>query len=161
MKKTAVFLILFALTAGAINAEEKAADKSGWKAWFQNTLKSLKSETGRRFGSRTVRVTAVAAVRGAEMDSDPMTPYWKGGITEKASKKLAAERDEFTKAVELILEGKTEDGEKALNAFKKNHPESSLLPDVKEALANIPKEDKNTQVTDEESSQKAESGGKK
>lgn len=131
MKKL-ILTVCALFLAGNLRAEEKP-----WKNWFETALKSLKSKAVSRFESKSVRVTAVAAVRGAEMDLDPMQPYWKGGITEKAAETLAAEKKEFAEAVELVLAGKQEDGEKALSQFETSHPNSALLPDVKEALSQL------------------------
>ena len=134
------------LLTGTVSVERSTA--KSWKSWFQTALKGLKAETTRRFQSRVIRVTAVCAVRGAEMDVDPFKPYWKGGISEKAAERLSAEKKEFAEAVELILAGKVEEGEKALKKFEKAHPESILLPDIKEALSNLPQK---TEIKPEES----------
>lgn len=160
MKKIILLVCIIFLT-GTVSVERSAA--KSWKSWFQTALKSLKAETTRRFQSKVIRLTAVAAVRGAEIDVDPFKPYWKGGISEKAAKKLSAEKKEFAQGLELILAGKIEEGEKALKKFEKAHPDSILLPDIKEALSNLPQksEIKPEESKKEEPVEKEEGSGKK
>lgn len=125
---------VLAVLCGVARAEE-----SSWKSWYETTLSGLKSKVASKFESRNVRVTAVAAVRGAEMgETSPKDPYWKGGISEKGAKKLAAEKKEFADAIQLVLDGKMKEGTKALKDFEESHPDSVLIPDVKEALSKLP-----------------------
>jgi len=132
MKKTLIPIFTVLFLAGTACAEQ-----TGVKSWFEGVLKSLKAETVSRFGSKAVRMTAVASVRGADMSSDPMELYWKGGLTEASEKAMAVEKKDFTEAAQLVLDGKNDEGFAALNAFKKNHPDSSLLPDVNEAMEKL------------------------
>ncbi len=113
------------------------AGEGGWKAWYGNMLKGLKTKVQQRMESKT-RVSAVAAVRGADQSEDPYALYWKGGVSEKAQKKLDEEKDQLTSAVELVVNGDVEGGRAAISKFLKDHPESFFAQDAKDALAQLP-----------------------
>ncbi|MBI5883689.1 MAG: hypothetical protein HZB91_11370 [Elusimicrobia bacterium] len=109
------------------------AGKSWLKTWFQHLKQGL-SESAVQGDYQKVRVTAVAAVRGTPQDAaDQNKPSWKAGAKARKSAQAKAERQEFGKAVDLILEGKSQEGIAALDAFEKDHPKSVLLADVREA----------------------------
>jgi hypothetical protein len=77
------------------------------------------------------RSAAVAAVRGAGQSSElanPDEPSLKGDEAARA------EDAEIEKALDLLIAGKTDEGIKALEAFKTSHPKSRSLPDVQQAL---------------------------
>lgn len=132
MKKALMALaLLFAV--GVVHAESG----KDWKGWYGNMLKGLKAKVGKKLESKH-RVSAVAAVRGAKQGDDPNALYWKGGVSEKAQKKLAEEKKQLTEAVELVVNGDVEGGREALNKFLKANPESFFAQDAKEALANLP-----------------------
>lgn len=131
--KTILMAVLLAFTAGAVRAEE-AKD---WKGWYNNMLKGLKTKIGRKIESKQ-RVSAVAAVRGAKQGEDPNALYWKGGVSDKARKKLEDEKAQLTAAVELVVGGDVEGGRAAIQKFLKDNPESFFAQDAKEALANLP-----------------------
>lgn len=107
------------------------------KSWFEATLKSMKTRVADKFHSSGVSAGAVAAVRGDQMGEDAEKPYWKGGMTEKASKKLEAEKDQFAAALELAIAGKNDEAYAALQKFLADNPSSVLVPDVKEALSRL------------------------
>ena len=132
MKKLLMALALI-FAVGLVHAEES----KNWKGWYSDMLKGLKTKVSKKLQSKT-RVTAVAAVRGAKQGEDVNAPYWKGGVSEKAQKKLADERKQLTDAVELVVGGDVEGGRAALTKFLKANPESFFAPDAKEALANLP-----------------------
>jgi hypothetical protein len=111
-----------------------------WRSYYQNLLKGLKSKVQKTLESKN-RVSAVAAVRGAKQGSDAEALYWKGGVSEKAREKLAEEKKVLTEAVQLIVEGSTPEGKAALEKFIKDYPESLYVPDAREALANLPKDE--------------------
>jgi len=117
-----------------------AAEGTDWRSYYQNLLKGLKSKVQKKFESQT-RVSAVAAVRGAKQGSDAEALYWKGGVSEKAREKLAEEKKVLTAAVQLIVEGSIPEGKAALEKFIKDNPESLYVPDAREALANLPKDE--------------------
>ena len=132
MKKALMALaLLFAV--GVVHAE----GGKDWKGWYGNMLKGLKSKVQKKLESKH-RVSAVAAVRGAKQGDDPNALYWKGGVSDKAQKKLAEEKKQLTEAVELVVNGDVEGGREALNKFLKANPESFFAQDAKEALANLP-----------------------
>lgn len=164
MRKLLVgILLLSALgTAGA-------AEGSGWKDYYDNLLKGLKSKVQKKFESKT-RVSAVAAVRGAKQGSDAEALYWKGGVSEEARKKLAEEKEALTAAVQLVVDGRTAEGRAAIEKFLKDYPESFYASDAREALGKLPAEasapaaEKNSgaeKETPEDRQPAADTGGKK
>lgn len=151
MKKILIALALI-FAVGTLHAEEK----KDWKAWYGTMLKGLKTKVQKRLESKT-RVSAVAAVRGAKQGGDANSLYWKGGVSEKAQKKLAEEKKQLTEAVELVVGGDIEAGRAALNTFLKTNPESFFVQDAKEALSNLPaKEAAAAEETEEETSDESE-----
>lgn len=135
MKKILIALALV-FAAGTLRAEEG----KNWKGWYSDMLKGLKTKISKKLESKT-RVSAVAAVRGAKQGEDANALYWKGGVSEKAQKKLAEEQKQLTAAVELVVGGDVEGGRAALKKFLKDNPESFFLQDAKDALANLPAEE--------------------
>lgn len=132
MKKALIALALI-FAAGMVQAE----GPKDWKGWYGTMLKGLKTKVQKKLESKT-RVSAVAAVRGAKQGEDANALYWKGGVSEKAQKKLADEKTQLTDAVQLVVDGDVEAGRAALNKFLKANPESFFAQDAKEALANLP-----------------------
>ena len=131
MKKAFIVAALF-FAAGTAGAAE-----GGWKTWYVNMLRGLKAKVDARLESKT-RVSAVAEVRGADQNEDPYALYWKGGISEKAQKKLDDERKQLASAVELVVNGDPAAGRDALNKFIKDNPDSCFVKDAQEALKNLP-----------------------
>ncbi|MFA5140486.1 MAG: hypothetical protein WC728_14750 [Elusimicrobiota bacterium] len=113
------------------------AKDSSVKTWFKHWRLALqKSVVEGRY--RKMKATSVAAVRGAsQAEEDPTKPYWKGSWSEKRAAERMAERKELEAAVSLILDGKTEEAERAFSAFEQTHPRSSFLQDIKDARAQI------------------------
>ena len=135
MKKILMGLImLFAVNSVCV------AEGKDWKSYYDNLLKGLKSKVQKKFESKN-RVSAVAAVRGAKQGSDAEALYWKGGVSEKAQKRLAEEKKAMTAAVQLIVDGKLPEGRTALEKFIKDNPDSIYVPDAKDSLTNLPKEE--------------------
>jgi hypothetical protein len=66
--------------------------------------------------------------------ADPNEPVLKGDARSKKDKTAIAEDAEFAKAVDLILAGKTDEGAKALDAFKAKHPKSRNFAKVQQAI---------------------------
>lgn len=132
MKKVLIALALV-FAAGLAHAE---ANKD-WRGWYNDMLKGLKTKVQSRLQSK-VRVSAVAAVRGAKQGGDANALYWKGGVSDKARKRLAEEKQLLTGAVELVVGGDIEGGRAALNKFIKSNPESFFLQDAKDALEKLP-----------------------
>jgi hypothetical protein len=135
MKKTilAAFLVLFAASA-------QAAEGGNWRDWYNNMIKGLRAKVEKRLESKTT-VAAVAAVRGANQNSDPRALYWKGSVSESASKKLEGERKQLGDAMELAAGGDIAGGKAAIARFIKDNPDSVYLPDAKDALARLPAEE--------------------
>ena len=117
-----------------------AADSKDTKSYYSNLLSGLKSRVEKKFESKN-RVSAVAAVRGSKQGSDAEALYWKGGVSEKAQKKLAEEKKVMTAAVQLVVDGKPAEGRTALEKFIKDNPDSIYVTDAREALANLPKDE--------------------
>lgn len=132
MKKLLIALALV-FAVGVVHAESG----KDWKGWYGNMLKGLKTKISKKLESKH-RVSAVAAVRGAKQGEDANALYWKGGVSDKAQKKLADEKAQLTAAVELVVGGDVEGGRAALNKFLKANPESFFAQDAKEALENLP-----------------------
>lgn len=130
--------------APAEDAEEAEAapaanDKlKSLRSWFSHWKKALEKSAVERRYSRSVRSTAVAAVRGSKQEeAHPDLPYWKGSWSEKKAAERMKEREELSAAVALILEEKVGPAEEALAAFEKAHPKSTLLADLKQARGKI------------------------
>lgn len=117
-----------------------AADKGDWKDWYSGMLKGLRAKVEKKLESKN-RVSAVAAVRGAKQGGDPRALYWKGGVSEAASKKLEAEKKQLTDALQLVMDGSLPEGKAAIGKFIKENPESVYLPEAKEALERLPAEE--------------------
>lgn len=132
MKKILMAMALI-FAVGTVQAEEG----KDWKGWYNSMLKGLKTKISKKLESKQ-RVSAVAAVRGAKQGEDANALYWKGGVSEKARKKLEEEKKQLTEAVELVVGGDVEGGRAAIQKFLKDNPESFFAQDAKEALANLP-----------------------
>lgn len=132
--------ILIALALLFAVGTVQAADSGSWKSWYDSMLKGLKTKVQKRLQSKR-RVSAVAAVRGAKQGDDPEALYWKGGVSEKAQKKLEAEQQQLTEAVELVVGGDAAAGRAALEKFLKDNPESFFAQDAKDALSRLPAEE--------------------
>lgn len=77
--------------------------------------------------SKTKKKAAVAGVKGAlERDGDDL--YWKKSGIEKE------EARSFTRAVDLIEAGDDKEGIKALEAFIRDYPKSTLKADAEDGI---------------------------
>ena len=123
------------------------------RTWFLNLKEGL-SESSVSGQRQKGRLTSVAAVRGNAQGSDggrsvsglrpaqrdaseADRPAWKSGAQSKKMKQLRLEKAEFSAAVDLILDGKLQQGSEALDAFEQAHPGSSLLAEVQETRGKI------------------------
>lgn len=138
MKKILIAMALV-FSFNAVYAADKAAapEKKDWKTWYSNMLKGLKSKMDKRLESKT-RVSAVAAVRGARQGGDAKAPYWKGGVSDAARRKLEAEKNQLADAVQLVVDGDIAGGRAAMAKFVKENPESVYVQEAKEGLENLP-----------------------
>ncbi|MCG2725223.1 MAG: hypothetical protein L6420_03020 [Elusimicrobia bacterium] len=152
MKKTLTILIMV-FAANTVFA----ANSGSFLDWYKKVLKSLNTKIEKRLAPK-VRISAVAAVRGADQSVDPMELYWKGGITEKAAQKLDDEKKEFIAAIEKVVDGQIDEGKKLLEAFIKNNSDSLYLQDAKEALSKLSEAEKaeDTKAETKEEPQKTE-----
>ena len=127
------------LLAGSVRAEDaKPAPtaKESVMTFFRHLKESL-AQSAVQGERKHNRVGSVAAVRGADQSSplaDPNEPVLKGDARSKKGKLAMAEDAEFAAAVDLVLAGKTDDGVKALEAFKTKHPKSHSLAKVQQAI---------------------------
>ncbi len=138
-----------------------AADSKDTKSYYSNLLSGLKSRVEKKFESKN-RVSAVAAVRGSKQGSDAEALYWKGGVSEKAQKKLAEEKKALADAVQLVVDGKTAEGKAALENFIKDKPDSIYIADAKEAVSNLPADEaKPAEAKDAEAKPAAATGADK
>ena len=86
---------------------------------------------------RNERGAAVAAVRGGDQTTvaaDPNQPAIKGDAAASKAAKQRIEDKELEGDLDLLINGKTENGIKALEAFKTKHPKSHNLASVQEAI---------------------------
>ncbi|MBI4801760.1 MAG: hypothetical protein HY796_04460 [Elusimicrobia bacterium] len=146
-------IIMSAVLLLAVNSAYAAESKGGALGYFQNLLKGLKTKIQGKLESKN-RVSAVAAVRGKSQSSDPHAVYWKGGVSDKAEKKLAAEKQKLAGAAQLVVNGETAEGKAALEKFLRENSDSVYAADAKEALANLPKEEAPAAATEEKSDDK-------
>ena len=134
MKQTTFAALAAILLAGPLRAAEK---DSGFMSFFKN-LKANLEKSAVSAERKKGRGGSVAAVRGAGQTSslaDPNETVLRGDRASQQAKKAAVEDAEIEKAVDLILAGKTDDGIKALEAFKAKHPKSKNIAKVNEAIA--------------------------
>lgn len=137
--KIATAALAALLLAGYVRAEDaKPAPtaKQSFMTFFRHLKESL-AQSAVQGERKHNRVGSVAAVRGADQSSplaDPNEPVLKGDWRSKRDKAAMAEDAEFAKAVDLVIAGKTEDGVKALEAFKVKHPKSRNLDKVQQAV---------------------------
>ena len=144
MKKVLVLLVLISVAAAmpafipnvsAGESAKKPASRLGsLKTWFRTWKLALRKKAIQSRYRRGVSVTSVAAVRGdKQSEADPKLPYWKGSWSDKKAAQRLEERKEQSAASDLILDGKFDEAEKALDAFEKAHPKSAYLADIREA----------------------------
>ncbi|HAH31843.1 MAG TPA: hypothetical protein DCL44_05965 [Elusimicrobia bacterium] len=150
MKKILMAFVLI-FSVNSVMAQESKE----WKGWYNTLLKGLKTKVQSRLESKT-RVSAVAAVRGAKQGSDPMSLYWKGGVSDNAQKKLDTEKAQFTSAVQLAVDGSVEEGRQALSKFIRDNQDSVFVQDAKDALSKLPAEEKVEVKTPSDSAGKSE-----
>lgn len=137
--KIATAALATLLLAGSVRAEDaKPAPtaKESVMTFFRHLKESL-SQSAVQGERKHNRVGSVAAVRGADQSSplaDPNEPVLKGDARSKKDKAAMAEDAEFAKAVDLVIAGKTQDGVRALEAFKAQHPKSRNLSKVDQAI---------------------------
>ena len=144
MKKIIICLILTLAFSPCYAAEGKAA-KGGY---FENLLKGLKTKIQSKLESKN-RVSAVAAVRGAKQGTDAYALYWKGGVSDKAQKKLGEDKKKLADAVQLVVDGNVADGKAALEKFLRENSDSVYAPDAKDAIKNLPQDEAAPAVTEE------------
>jgi len=137
--KLAAAALAALLLSGAARAEDaKPAPtaKESIMTFFRHLQESL-SQSAVQGERKHNRVGSVAAVRGRDQYStqgDPNETSLKGDARSKMEKLAQAEDAEFAKAVDLVLAGKTQDGVRALEAFKAQHPKSRNLAKVDQAI---------------------------
>ena len=135
--KISIVALAVLLSAGSVRAEDaKPTPKESVMTFFRHLKESL-AQSAVQGERKHNRVGSVAAVRGADQASplaDPNEPVLKGDARSKKDKAAQLEDAEFAKAVDFVLAGKTDDGVKALEAFKTKHPKSRSLDKVQQAL---------------------------
>jgi len=138
MKITIAAFAAFLLAAPVRADDAKSAPTATESVMtFFRHLKDSLAQSAVQGQRKRARVGSVAAVRGGDQSSplaDPNEPVLKGDARSRKDKAAAAEDAEFTKAVDLVLAGKTDDGVRALEAFKSNHPKSRSLDKVQQAI---------------------------
>ena len=132
----ALALLLLAGTVRAQEAKTAPTAKESVMTFFRHLKESL-AQSALQGERKHNRVGSVAAVRGADQSSplaDPNEPVLKGDSRSKKDKAAMAEDAEFAKAVDLVIAGKIDDGVKALEAFKAQHPKSRNLAKLQQAI---------------------------
>jgi hypothetical protein len=129
--------IILVLAVVFMAVSVRAADGVSWRDWYNNVIRGLRAKVEKRLESKT-GVAAVAAVRGANQNSDPRALYWKGSVSDLASKKLANERKQLGDALQLAAAGDIPGGRAAINKFMKDNPDSVYQAEAKEALDRLP-----------------------
>lgn len=125
--------------AVTVRAEETAVSRisAGLRQWFAHVKEGL-SESSVSGQRQRGRFNAVAAVRGEEQEAaDPAAPVWKSAAAGKASKALSKQRRELAAAVDAIMDGRLEEGQKQLDAFEKAHEGSPMLADAREIRSKL------------------------
>jgi hypothetical protein len=142
MQTKTLIAALAALTlAGPVRAQDAkpaASPKDSIMTFFKHLKESLSQSAVQGERKKNARRSgSVAAVRGASQSSslgDPNEPVLKGDVRSRKDKLAMAEDAEFSKGVDLVLAGKTDEGVKALEDFKAKHPKSHNLEKVQQAI---------------------------
>jgi hypothetical protein len=143
MKKLLMLAVL-TLTAAPLYAQEprekpSAASRfgAGLRQWFLHVKEGL-TESSVSSQRQKARITAVAAVRGAEQgEVDPAAPVWKSASGAKKAKATKKERAELAAAVDSALAGDLDGANAKLDAFEAAHEGSLLLTEAKEIRAKL------------------------
>jgi chemotaxis response regulator CheB len=138
-KKMAAAFLAAALLGGIARAEDPKPAPSARESvmTFLRNLKLSLAQSAVSGERKRQRTAAVAAVRGASQSSElanPDEPALKGDEQAAKNKQLQAENAEFEKALDLVLNGKSEEGVKALEAFVAKHPKSHDLASAEQAI---------------------------
>jgi hypothetical protein len=136
LSTTALALLLLAGIIRAQEAKPAPTAKESVMTFFKHLKESL-AQSAVQGERKHNRAGSVAAVRGADQSSslaDPNEPVLKGDSRSKKNKVAMAEDAEFAKAVDLVIAGKIDDGVKALEAFKIQHPKSRNLAKLQQAI---------------------------
>lgn len=125
--KSILIVAIAAVLAMPAAAEEKAAVKQqSWGAFFKNLRSSLSSSAVSGQHKKGRNAAAVAAVRGDDQAkkniADPNEPGLKGDSKARKAQKEMALNKEFESAVNLVIDGKPEEGLKALETLKAANP---------------------------------------
>ncbi len=133
MNRTMTTLALLA----ALALPARAGLTDSFKTWFEHLKEGL-TESSVSAERQTGSMTAVAAVRGdkqsfAELDK----PAWKSSGRIKKARELKKQKAELSSAVDLVLQGKMDDGDAKLAAFETAHPDSPYLAEAHQARAKI------------------------
>jgi len=111
-----------AVEASAQAQDKPAQGKTSWSAFFKTLRTSLQASAVSGQQKKGRNAAAVAAVRGNEQAkkniADPNEPGLKGDNKAKKAAKELALNAEFDKAVNLIIDGKPEEGLTALEKIK-------------------------------------------
>ena len=119
-----LFVLLGIVLAAPIQVSAADQELSLW----ERLRKKIELLTPKK---KLTTTTAAGGVRGTLADA----VYWKG-----EEEQIVIDEDEltaFTKAIELVDTGKTDDAKAAFAGFVKQYPDSSLRPDAEAALAQL------------------------
>ncbi|MBU1214871.1 MAG: hypothetical protein KKF58_02515 [Gammaproteobacteria bacterium] len=122
----ALFVLLGIVLAAPVQVSAADQDLSLW----ERLRKKIELLTPKK---KLTTTTAAGGVRGSLADADDV--YWKGEAEQAAIDD--AELTAFTKAIELVDGGKTDEAKTAFADFVKQYPDSSLREDAEAALAQL------------------------
>ncbi|MDE2040483.1 MAG: hypothetical protein KGO96_13210 [Elusimicrobia bacterium] len=107
------------------------------RTWFTHVKQGLtESSVSDRMQHR--RLTAVAAVRGQKQQGvEAERPAWKSPHRMRRALALRRQKAELKAAVEAILAGKLDEGQRRLDAFDKKNPRGELLAESHEIRAHL------------------------
>lgn len=108
-----------------------------FRTWFEHFKEGL-TESSLTAERQRSGVTTVAAVRGNKQTSAELDkPVWKSPSADRRARALKKQKSELSAAVELVLQGKLDDGDAKLADFEKAYPDSPYLADAHQARAKI------------------------
>lgn len=137
MKIVMLVALAATLAVPARSQETAAPAKQSWSAFFKNLRSSLQNSAVSGQQKKGRNAAAVAAVRGSAQAkkniADPNEPGLKGDSKAKKAAKELALNGEFDAAVNLIIDGKAEDGLKELERIKAAN-KSYRVDDINKAI---------------------------
>ena len=109
--------------------ETQDKERRDTNTWVESMVKTVVQITEKQVDQNEEVPVAVAGLRGNQKKSSSMKPYWKGDLSRRAPDykdyniiQVQMQKQDYRKAIQLV------------NRFKKEHPNSKLLPEVQFTL---------------------------